>query len=114
MKNAILGSHYSLSVAFVDSKEMQRINGSYGKRRESTDVLSFPLGRAGGELIFSLSDVERKSADFGMKPREYFRYLIVHSLVHLKGFDHGRKMDALEKRFCRRFKIAYPSDFEAR
>lgn len=105
---AVLGGTYSLSVVFVTPQKMRSLNGGYRKKKSSTDVLAFPLGEDSGELLFSMKDVEKKAGLFGLSGKKYFEYLLVHGLVHLTGLDHGSKMAALEKKYCKRFGFSFP------
>ncbi len=40
----------------------------------------------------------------------YLPYLVIHGLVHIKGHTHGRIMDGLEQKYCRRLGVHYPGD----
>jgi probable rRNA maturation factor len=102
MKDSILGKRYSLSIAFVTPAKIKSLNIQYRKHNESTDILSFGLGEDSGELYFSMSDVARKARTFNKTTAQYFKYLVVHGLLHLKGHVHGKEMDALEKKYCKR------------
>jgi probable rRNA maturation factor len=103
----ILGT-YDLSIVFVTPQKMRSLNRAYGRKDASTDVLAFPLAEKSGELFFSLPDVEKKAAVFGLSAKKYFEYLLVHGLVHLKGLDHGRAMATLEKKYCKAFGFSFP------
>jgi len=88
---------------------MKGLNRAYRKHDASTDILAFPLEKGAGELFISLPDVAKKAPHFGLSRKEYLEYLFVHGLVHLKGYDHGKNMDALEKKYCRTLGVSYPS-----
>ncbi|HEY4515691.1 MAG TPA: rRNA maturation RNase YbeY [Candidatus Paceibacterota bacterium] len=103
----ILGKKYFASIAFVREKKMRKINKEYRNKDESTDVLAFNL-KEEGEILFSLPNMRKKSREFGMEASEYLSYLLIHAVVHLKGLDHGSKMDRLEKKFCNIFNIRHP------
>ncbi len=105
MKNAVLGTQYTLSIAFVAPHAMKKLNATYRKKPVSTDILSFPLGKKSGEMVFSMPDVRRKAKLFDTSVPHYFNYLVIHGLVHLKGFDHSKKMDLLEKKYLKKFGI---------
>ncbi len=87
---------------------MMRLNRSYRHTQTSTDILSFPLSKTEGEIYISMPDVKKKAKVFAMKETDYFKYLYIHGLVHLRGLDHGKKMDAEEKKYCRRFNFVFP------
>jgi probable rRNA maturation factor len=104
----VMGEHYSLSVIFANPKKIASLNKTYRKKDTSTDILSFALSKNEGELYLSFPDVKKKAALFEMTTKKYLEYLFIHGLVHLKGFDHGKKMDSLEKRYCKKFGFSYP------
>jgi probable rRNA maturation factor len=104
----VMGRRYSLSVIFASPKKIASLNKTYRKKDTSTDILSFALSKNEGELYFSMRDVEKKAVLFGMTTKKYLEYLFIHGLIHLKGFDHGKKMDSLEKRYCKKFGFSYP------
>jgi len=105
IKEKVLGKSYGLSVVFVDSKTMKRLNKTYRGINAATDILSFSLSKKTGELYFAMHEVRGKARRFGKKAGEYLPYLFIHGALHLKGFDHGRTMDSLERAYCRAFSI---------
>ena len=104
----ILGARYTLSVVFVTPAKIRTLNRTYRDKDVSTDILSFGISKFEGELYISMSDVLKKAKLFGMSNTAYFKYLLVHGLVHLSGLDHGKKMDVLEQKYCKKFKFAVP------
>ncbi len=103
-----MGPKYELSVIFTTPKKIEKLNRTYRKKNTSTDILSFSLSKTAGELYISMNDVRKKAPLFGMTENAYLKYLFVHGLVHLKDMDHGKKMDALERRYCKQLGFAYP------
>lgn len=89
IKNKVLGEKYELSVAFVGDSTMKRLNEDYRKKLWSANVLSFSLSKNEGEIL-----INKKYA----KNKKYAARLFVHSLLHLKGLGHGRKMDSEERK----------------
>lgn len=89
----------SLSVSFVDSEEIHRLNNEYRNVDKETDVLSFPSFEPGqipdsneeialGDVVIC-SDVAKKQAEeFGHSYERELIYLFVHSIFHLLGYDH--------------------------
>lgn len=107
IKQKVLGAPYELSVVFVDSRNIKRLNTKYRGIDSPTDVLSFAFSKKTGELYFSLHEVRRKARMRGMKTDDYLPFLFIHGLLHLKGLDHGRTMDKLERAYCRAFSIPF-------
>lgn len=86
LKNEILGEKYNLSFSYAGNDEMRRLNKLYRKKDYSANVLSFPLSKNEGEILINKNYQKKKYAD----------YLFIHSLLHLKGLKHGKKMDEKE------------------
>ncbi|MEI6479056.1 MAG: rRNA maturation RNase YbeY [bacterium] len=105
MKKKVLGEEYDLSIAFVGKKEIKNLNDQFRKIDLPTDILSFPLDKNSGEIIFCFDEVKRKSELFGKTPIQYLNYLFIHGLLHLKGMEHSSKMEAKEKLLCKIFAI---------
>jgi ssRNA-specific RNase YbeY (16S rRNA maturation enzyme) len=85
IKNQVLGKKFDLSVVFASNAMMKKLNETYRKKKGATNVLSFPLSKTMGEIFIN------KKAN---RPD----YLFIHSLLHLKGLEHGRRMDDEEKK----------------
>jgi len=102
------------SVCFVDDREIKRLNVAYLGRRRPTDVLAFPwqgTGRVGGgaanaefanflgDVVISVETARRNARREGHSALHELRWLILHGLLHLLGYDHERdrgEMTSLE------------------
>ena len=118
-----VGHEVELSLVFVDEATIAELNGRYGGRAETTDVLSFPIddeppesGRhpdSGGsgpgepsepdELPLLLGDVyvcpavaARNAPDHAGTYDDELALLIVHGILHLLGMDHEDSGEAEE------------------
>ncbi len=84
-----------LGLAFVQPDEMRSLKREHLGIDEATDVLSFPIdGRE--ELP---EGVPRALGDVVLCPQvvgEAWRSPLVHGLLHLLGYEHGREMQARE------------------
>jgi len=89
IKNQVLGKKFDLSVVFAGSAMMKKLNEVYRKKKGAAEVLSFPLSKTMGEIF-----INKKAA----RPD----YLFIHSLLHLKGFKHGKKMEAEEQKIIKK------------
>lgn len=109
-----------IDLLLVDDKAIQEINHQYREINKSTDVLSFPLisyelpgdfsqiesdndnfnpdsGEALlGDIIISVEKVQEQALAYGHTLEREFAFLIVHSMLHLFGYDH---MEAEEAAF---------------
>jgi rRNA maturation RNase YbeY len=98
LKDQILGKKYDLSLAFVGSTISRKINRELRGKDRATNVLSIPLSDLSGEILIDLSKVEKEMPKFGMNLKKLVTYLYIHGLLHLKGMEHGAKMEQTEKR----------------
>ncbi len=105
MKNAILGKKYELSVIIVGKKEIQKLNREYRDINKPTDILSFPLSDSFGEIYINPEMTKLEAKKFDRSYENFFGFLLIHGLVHLKGFDHGSTMESIETRFRKKFGI---------
>ncbi|MFV0464905.1 MAG: rRNA maturation RNase YbeY [Lachnospiraceae bacterium] len=107
-----------ISLTLTDNRKIQEINLMYRKIDAPTDVLSFPLieykasadfseielsddnfnpdtGEAMlGDIVVSVDKVFSQAEEFGHSVEREFAFLILHSMLHLFGYDHMTKEDA--------------------
>jgi probable rRNA maturation factor len=102
-KNKILGKQYDLSLVFIDEKKMHTLNKHYRNIDSSTDILSFSLDKNSGEIFICQKIAHKKAKDFEMTYEKFIPFLFIHGLVHLLGYDHGNKMELVEKKYRRFF-----------
>ncbi len=103
IKDAILGNVYELSICFVSPRESRRLNRTYRGKDSSTNILSFSLSDTSGELIIDLAKVKKEAPDFSMTYPHFLGFLIIHGMLHLKGFEHSSTMERKEALFKKRF-----------
>ncbi len=101
----MLGKRYDLSVAFVPVREMRRQNRLYRGKDRATDILSFPLSKKSGEIIFCLSEVKKEAKQFKRTPENFLLFLLIHGLCHLKGYTHGSTMEYAEAKLRKKFGV---------
>jgi probable rRNA maturation factor len=80
-----------ISLAFVDNASSQRLNKRYLDHDEATDILTFPLGEAGGkltgELIVGAEVARAQAAERGHDVQAELALYVIHGLLHLCGFN---------------------------
>ena len=106
-------------VLLTDNEEIHQINREHRQIDRPTDVLSFPMlsyEKAGdfsfleeeseddfnpdtgevmlGDIIISVDKVLEQAQSYGHSPKREFAFLIVHSMLHLFGYDHIDPKDA--------------------
>lgn len=109
------GSKFSLSLAIVGKEEMRRINKAYRRKDSSTDVLSFSefenirdIDKAResnkdmflGEVIMCYNDIKGYCRDNDLPLREELARVFSHAVLHLLGFEHGKKMFDIQNRIA--------------
>ena len=105
IKDFILGKKYELSVVFLGNAASQALNKKWRGKNKPTNVLSFPLSKKAGEIFINPAKARKEAGSFGRSLPNFIAFLYIHGLVHLKGFDHGEKMEAEEIKARKKFKI---------
>lgn len=107
----ILGPKYELSLVFCGHPLSRRLNRDRRGIDKPTNILSFPLDREAGEIFLDLDLIAReyreKFAEFfprsSASVRRWTAFLFIHGCLHLKGMDHGDKMESEEQRYFKLF-----------
>lgn len=103
MKEAVLGKRYELSLVIVDDKTSTDLNKKYRAKEYTPNVLSFGIDDMHGEIFLNMRQARREYKERGETLREFTALLVIHSLFHLKGFEHGSKMDKEVDRILKKF-----------
>lgn len=90
----------ALTVVIVDDAAIHALNRDYLGHDEPTDIVTFPLDDGGafvaapgdgrhelGEMYISHERAAAQSADWGSDPAGEIRFLVVHGVLHLLGWD---------------------------
>lgn len=107
-----------VNLLLTDNQGIHALNKAHRQIDAPTDVLSFPMIRfekAGdfsdmeadpdnfnpdtgeavlGDIIISAQKAAEQAADYGHSELREFTFLIVHSMLHLLGYDHMQEEDA--------------------
>lgn len=110
---------YEVFISLVDNDEIRKINFEHRGIDKETDCLSFPMlnyikGKVFkeqysdlefedydlhdgklllGDIIVSVEKAKSQSMEFGHSFKREVCYLIIHSLLHLLGYDHLEDQD---------------------
>lgn len=103
IKDKVLGKKYELGVSFLSPKKQREINLKTRNIDKTTNILSFPLSENSGEITMDLSKVKKDAPLFDMSYPKFLKYLFIHGLLHLKGYEHSSTMERLEKKFLKQF-----------
>ena len=110
-----------VSVVLTNDAEIQKLNKEYRKKDAPTNVLSFPMPPVGapiwqaGDIVVSLPTLQREAKEQGKSLTAHFTHLLIHSALHLQGYDHilskdAQKMEKKEIQLLRRF--GYDNPYE--
>lgn len=108
-----------VTLTLTDNEGIHRINMEYRQTDRPTDVLSFPMlsyERPGdfafleeereddfnpdtgeallGDIVISVDKVKEQAENYGHTQEREFSFLIVHSMLHLFGYDHMEPEEA--------------------
>jgi probable rRNA maturation factor len=95
-----------LSVTLSNDKQIKELNRQYRKQNGPTDVLAFPMGEGSfkelnpfllGDVIISLETAIKQAHTFHHSLQQELYQLLVHGILHLVGYDHGRTMRGKEQ-----------------
>ncbi|MCX6083389.1 MAG: rRNA maturation RNase YbeY [Caldiserica bacterium] len=99
---AIPGVRHAVAVScyFVPGSQMRELNRDRRGSDSITDMLSFPLGYAApgtgwvlGDIVICMDAVENKAISSGNGLEDQLAFSLIHSVLHLVGFDHIKKHD---------------------
>jgi probable rRNA maturation factor len=94
-----------VSISYVDSRIMRKLNREHRGINQTTDVLSFPSEpekgafKHLGDVVICLPVAEKLAKKFKVSRRREVETLAIHGFLHLCGYDHekdGGKMMALQ------------------
>jgi probable rRNA maturation factor len=96
----VSGKKMIVSISFVPPAEIKRLNRMYRHKNKPTDVLSFNMneGKYLGDVIICPSIAKVNAARYGSTFKSEISRLVAHGLLHLLGYDHGKKMFDLEEK----------------
>ena len=109
-----------LVIRVVDEEESRRLNRDYRGKDRPTNVLSFPFEAPPGvpsehlgDLVICAPVVAREAREQGKLLEHHWAHMVVHGVLHLRGFDHlapseAEEMEARERRILSSFDIPDP------
>lgn len=105
IKNKILGAKYNLSLVFIGKQKAFSLNKSSRNKDYIPNVLSFPLSEKYGEIYICPEVAKKEAENFNLTTNGHIAFLFIHGLLHLKGYNHGKEMSKMEKRYLKAFSI---------
>jgi probable rRNA maturation factor len=83
-----------ITLRVAGAAESRKLNGKYRTKKHATNVLSFPYGGGGGDIVLCHPLIAREARAQGKTLRAHYAHLVVHGVLHLRGHDHLRKREA--------------------
>lgn len=90
-----------ISIVLATDATVRRLNRIYRGQDKATNVLSFPAdapaGSSGllGDVIIAFGVAATESKAEGKDLSAHLAHLVVHGVLHLLGYDHGKEKDAV-------------------
>ena len=97
-----------ISLVFVSLGFIQELNKKFRNKNQPTDILSFEGSGEDwdlGELVICGPKVQSQAKEHGLSEREELGYLLIHGVLHLLGYDHGRGDPKAEEMFLLQDKL---------
>ena len=95
-------------IALLSDQQMRALNLRHRQRAYAADVLSFSYEDM-GEIALGFGRLWRDSRKDRVMHQSYVRWLVVHGMLHVCGYDHehaaeARRMATMEKRILRQWR----------
>jgi len=108
-----------INISFMSLNEIKRLNFKFAKKDKPTNVLSFPTegveftDETLGDIAVCPEIIIEESIKQGKDEQSHLIHIILHSILHLVGFQHGdrnsaTKMESLEVNVLKKLGIANP------
>lgn len=105
-----------ITLRVVGEREALRLNRRYRGRAYATNVLSFGYARIPelrGDIVLCHPVVLREARAQRKRVAAHYAHLVVHGVLHLRGFGHARsaaatRMEARERRILHALGFANP------
>jgi probable rRNA maturation factor len=87
-------SRADITLRVVGRAEGRKLNKRFRRKNYATNVLSFPYGGGGGDIVLCHPVIAKEAREQGKTLRAHYAHLVVHGVLHLRGHDHLRRTDA--------------------
>lgn len=112
LKYEDLEGDFEVSISFIDPLEIKDLNAQYRDKDKTTDVLSFPIFSNPneintvdilvpielGDIFLNVDQAKKQALEYGNTLEYEILYLLIHSFLHLLGYDHLVEEDKKEMR----------------
>lgn len=91
-----------VEVSFCTAEQIKDLNYKFRKKDSETNVLSFPAessigiqNACCGEVIVCYEVLNNEAKESSKNITNHFKHLLIHSLLHLLGYEHDKENDAI-------------------
>tara|TARA_Y100001958_G_C21108613_1_gene456283 strand:+ start:443 stop:901 length:459 start_codon:yes stop_codon:yes gene_type:complete len=91
-----------VEVSFCTAEQIKDLNYKFRKKDSETNVLSFPAessigiqNACCGEVIICYKVLNNEVKESSKNITNHFKHLLIHSLLHLLGYEHDKENDAI-------------------
>jgi probable rRNA maturation factor len=82
------------TLRIVGAREGRRLNRIFRRKDYATNVLSFQYGKDRGDVVLCHPVVAREARAQGKRLAAHYAHLVLHGLLHLRGYRHEKKREA--------------------
>jgi len=112
-----INKNVELSIAFIGTKTITKINKKFRNVDKATNVISFNLSKnkspsdsIEGEIIICPLIAEKEAKKNLNNFPDYIEFLIIHGFLHILGYNHDiekdrAKMESLEEKTFKSLKV---------
>ena len=87
---AQIASRQPVTFRIVGEREGRALNRTFRKKNYATNVLSFHTG----DVVLCHPVIRREARAQGKSLTAHYAHLVVHGVLHLRGYRHEKKRDA--------------------
>jgi probable rRNA maturation factor len=82
------------TLRIVGAAEGRRLNQQYRRKSYATNVLSFPYEKDRGDVVLCHPVIAREARAQRKTLAAHYAHLVLHGLLHLRGYEHEKKREA--------------------
>ena len=108
-----------VNLSFISKEAIKELNSEFLKKDKPTNILSFPSTGLSfgdeilGDIAICPEIIKKEAAIQNKEEQDHLSHLIIHSLLHLAGYDHqeadsAKQMESLEVKALKKLGIANP------
>jgi probable rRNA maturation factor len=98
------------TLRIVGAREGRRLNRSFRRKDYATNVLSFPYEKGRGDVVLCHPVIAREAREQGKAVAAHYAHLVLHGLLHLRGYGHDKKREA-ERMACEEIRLLARAGF---